>query len=122
VSQTLVRQQASLRALERSLTGFSDSADTLLRTSERDLVTTLELLGPVTEVLERYSPELPCVVLGLASANELAEAAVGGTHPGVTTITRLIPGRDPYTYEENLPLIGDDRGPRCHGLPHVTPA
>jgi phospholipid/cholesterol/gamma-HCH transport system substrate-binding protein len=122
VSQTLVRQQASLRALERSLTGFSDQADTLLRTSERDLVTTLELLGPVSKVLERYAPELPCVVLGLASANELAEAAVGGTHPGVTTITRLVPGRDPYTYEENLPLIGDDRGPRCHGLPHVTPA
>ncbi|KRB76258.1 hypothetical protein ASE01_14730 [Nocardioides sp. Root190] len=122
VSKTLVRQQASLRALERSLTGFSDHADTLLRASERNLVTTLELLGPVTDVLERYSPELPCVVLGLASANELAEAAVGGTHPGVTTITRLVPGRDPYTYEENLPLIGDDRGPQCYGLPYVTQA
>jgi len=122
VSRTLVRQQASLRALERSLTGFSDEADTLLRSSEKDLVTTLELLGPVTKVLERYSPELPCVVLGLASANKLAEAAVGGTHDGVTTITRLIPGRDPYTYQDNLPQIGDDRGPACYGLPYVTPA
>ncbi|MEZ0580245.1 MCE family protein [Nocardioides sp. MH1] len=119
VSQTLVRQQASLRALERSLTGFSVEADTVLRDSERSLVTSLELLGPVTKVLERYSPELPCVLLGLASANQLAEDAVGGTHPGITTITRIIPGRAPYTYQENLPIVGDDRGPRCYGLPYV---
>ncbi|QSR24309.1 Mce family protein [Nocardioides aromaticivorans] len=120
VSQTLVRQQASLRALERSLTGFSDEADSLLRSSQQGLVTTLELLGPVTEVLDRYSPELPCLVLGLARTNELAEAAVGGTHPGITTITRIVPGRDPYTYQENLPLVGDDRGPACYGLPVIS--
>ncbi|KRA27865.1 hypothetical protein ASD81_24245 [Nocardioides sp. Root614] len=119
ISNTLVRQQASLRALERSLTGFSDQADVLLRSSERGLVTSLRLLQPVSDVLERYSPELPCTVLGLANANKLAEAAVGGTHPGVTTITRLIPGRDPYTYGENLPLQGDVRGPVCYGLPYI---
>lgn len=119
LSRTLVRQQASLRALERSLTGFSDEADVLLRSSEQGLVTSLRLLQPVSKVLERYSPELPCTVLGLASANKLAEAAVGGTHPGVTTITRLIPGRDPYTTDENLPQLGDDRGPVCYGLPYV---
>jgi phospholipid/cholesterol/gamma-HCH transport system substrate-binding protein len=119
VSATLVRQQASIRALERSLTGFSDQADILLRSSQHGLVTSLGLLRPVTDVLERYSPELPCLVLGLASANKLAEAAVGGTHPGVTTLTRVIPGRDPYTYEENLPDLGADNGPSCYGLPYV---
>lgn len=121
VSQTLVQQQASLRALERSLTGFSDSADVLLRDSEQGLVTSLRLLQPVSAVVERYSPELPCLLLGLASANKLAEAAVGGTHPGVTTYTRVVPGRDPYTYEENLPQVGADNGPACYGLPYVTP-
>ncbi|MBM0123902.1 MCE family protein [Pimelobacter simplex] len=119
VSQTLVRQQASLRALEHSMTGFSDQTDVLLRSSRHGLVTSLGLLQPVTDVLERYSPELPCLVLGLASANKLAEAAVGGTHPGVTTITRIIPGRDPYTYQENLPQLGADNGPACYGLPYV---
>lgn len=119
ISRTIVRQQASLRALERSLTGFSDEADVLLRSSEKGLVTSLRLLAPVSAVLERYSPELPCTVLGLANANKLAEAAVGGTHPGVTTITRVIPGRDPYNYGENLPLQGDDRGPVCYGLPYI---
>ncbi|UUW90722.1 MCE family protein [Pimelobacter simplex] len=121
VSQTLVKQQASLQALERSLTGFSDSAGTLLRDSEQGLVTSLRLLQPVSAVAERYSPELPCLLMGLASANKLAEAAVGGTHPGVTTYTRVVPGRDPYTYEENLPQLGADNGPACYGLPYVTP-
>ncbi|WP_182378820.1 MCE family protein [Nocardioides sp. WS12] len=122
ISRTVVRQQASLRALERSLTGFSDETDVLLRSSEKGLVTSLRLLQPVADVLERYSPELPCTVLGLANANKLAEAAVGGTHPGVTTITRLIPGRDPYTYGENLPQQGDTTGPICYGLPYIDAA
>lgn len=122
ISDALVRQQASLRAMERSLTTFSDQADILLRSSERGIVTSLTLLAPVTETLERYSPELPCVVLGLAAVNGPMEAAFGGTNPGLTTTTRLIPGREPFTYGENLPLLGEDRGPVCFGLPHVTPA
>lgn len=122
ISDTLVSQQASLRAFERSLTTFGDEADTLLRSSEDGIVTTLTLLEPVSRTLERYSPEIPCLVLGLAATNRLAEPAVGGTNPGITTITRLIPGRDPYTPGENLPLIGEDRGPVCFGLPYVTPA
>lgn len=122
LSRVVVRQRASLQALERGLTGFSDEADSLLRSSESGLVTSLRLLEPVTAVLERYSPELPCLVLGLVRTNKLAEAAVGGTHPGLTTITRLIPGRGAYTYRDNLPVVGDDRGPTCYGLPDIDPA
>ncbi|GAB4002995.1 MCE family protein [Nocardioides ultimimeridianus] len=120
-SQTLVQQQASLQALELSLTSFSGKADTFLGLTRHGIVTSLTTLRPVTAVLARYSPELPCTILGLASVNRLAEAAVGGTNPGVTTISRLVPGRDPYTYPGNLPTLGEDRGPACYGLPYVTP-
>ncbi len=122
ISDTLVRQRASLQALELSLTTFSDEADVLLRSSEEGIVTSLNLLEPVSSTVARYSPELPCLLLGLASLNQFAERAVGGIHPGLYALTRLIPARDPYTYEENLPLIGEDRGPACYGLPYVTPA
>ncbi|THJ16024.1 MCE family protein [Nocardioides sp.] len=122
ISDALVRQQVSLRAIERSLTTFSDEADVLLRSAEDGIVTTLTLLEPVTRTLERYSPELPCVVLGLVAVNGPMEAAIGGTNPGLTTHSRLIPRRDPYTYGQNLPLLGEDRGPVCFGLPHITPA
>lgn len=121
ISDTLVRQRASLQALERSLTTFGDEADVLLRSSEEGIVTSLNLLEPVSRTLERYSPEIPCLILGLASLNEFAERAVGGIHPGLYALARLIPARDPYTYEENLPLLGEDRGPACYGLPFVHP-
>ncbi|WP_460851994.1 MCE family protein [Nocardioides montaniterrae] len=121
-SQTLVQQQASLKALELSLTSFSGKADTFLKLTRHGIVTTLDTLQPVSNVLARYSSELPCMVFGLSSANKLAEAAVGGTNPGVTTITRIVPGADPYTYPRNVPLLGEDRGPACYGLPYVTAA
>lgn len=119
-SKTLTTQQKSLHAFELSLLSFDNSANRLLDSSGKRLTTTMKLTEPVTEVLERYSPELPCTILGLASTNKLAEAAVGGTHPGINTITRIVPARDPYTYERNLPQIGDTSGPDCHGLPYVT--
>lgn len=122
ISDTVVRQKASLRAFERSLTTFGDEADVLLRSSEDGIVTSLSLLEPVARTVERYSPALPCTILGLATLNEAVEPAVGGVHPGLYAMTRLIPGRKPYTYEENLPLLGEDRGPTCFGLPYVTPA
>jgi phospholipid/cholesterol/gamma-HCH transport system substrate-binding protein len=120
-SQTLVDQQASLHAFELSLTSFSAGASKLLDSSGTRLTTAMGLLAPVADVVAKYSPELPCTVLGLASANKLAEAAVGGTHPGITTITRLVPAREPYKYGRNLPRIGDTQGPACYGLPYVTP-
>lgn len=120
LSDTVVRQRASLQALKQSLTGFSDQADVLLASSQHGIVTSLNLMRPVTSTLERYAPELPCVVLGLQEVNRPMEAAIGGTNPGMTTLTRIVPGRRPYTYGQNLPLLGDDRGPKCYGLPYVT--
>lgn len=120
-SDTLVRQQASLHAFLINLNSFSNQTDGLLRTSQAQLRTTMGLLDPVTNVVAKYSPELPCVVLGLASVNKLAEHAVGGINPGITTITRIVPGRAPYLAPRNLPVIGDTQGPGCYGLPYVTP-
>ncbi|MFC7502732.1 MCE family protein [Nocardioides sp. GCM10030258] len=121
ISDALVRQRASLGAFERSLTAFSDQSDILLRSSEEGIFTSLSLIEPVTRTLKRYAPGLPCLVLGLAEVNKPLEAAIGGTNPGLTAQTHVVPGREPYKYGENLPLIGEDRGPVCFGLPHVTP-
>ena len=119
--ETVVEQQASLRALELSLTSFSSEGDALLRDSGQGLSTSLRLLDPVTRSLARYSPELPCLIEGLAQGNELAELAVGGTNPGITTFTHVVRGREPYQYSSDLKLLGENRGPNCFGLPYVTP-
>lgn len=120
-SETLVNQQASLRAFELSLTSFSTDSRRLLGNVDMPLTQSVRLLAPVSGVLAKYSPEFQCTFLGLASANKLAEAVVGGTNPGISTITRVVPGREPYKFETNLPKIGDQSGPGCYGLPYVTP-
>lgn len=120
-SETLVQQQKSLHSFELGLTSFDGALSGLLGTSGHLIASTVNLYGPVAALVAQYSPELPCTVQGLASANKLAEAAVGGTHPGVTTITRIVPARDPYTYGKNLPTMGATNGPACYGLPYVTP-
>ncbi|GAC1591498.1 MAG: MCE family protein [Acidimicrobiales bacterium] len=120
-SNTLVNQQASLRALELSLTSFSTDTRRLLGNVDVPLTQSVRLLAPVSGVLAKYSPEFQCTFLGLASANKLAEAVVGGTNPGISTITRVVPARQPYKYGTNLPKVGDQRGPSCYGLPYVTP-
>ena len=119
--ETVVQQQASLRALELSLTSFSSEGDDLLRESGPGLSRSLRLLDPVTGTLARYSPELPCLIEGLAKGNELAEIAVGGTNPGITTFTHVVRGREPYQYATDLKDLGENRGPNCFGLPYVTP-
>ncbi len=119
--QTVVQQQASLRALELSLTSFSSEGDSLLRESGPGLSMSLRLLDPVTGTLARYSPELPCLIEGLAKGNELAEIAVGGTNPGITTFTHVVRGREPYAFPSDVKVLGENRGPNCFGLPHVTP-
>jgi phospholipid/cholesterol/gamma-HCH transport system substrate-binding protein len=118
-SDTLVAQQAQLHKTTGELSDFSNQTRDLVRASASGLQATVSLLAPVTSLLARYSPELPCLVGGLASANKLAENAVGGTNPGVTTITRIQPGAQPYRYPDNLPVVGDRRGPGCFGLPWV---
>jgi phospholipid/cholesterol/gamma-HCH transport system substrate-binding protein len=121
-SDTLVSQQAKLHATTQALSDFSIQTRDLVRVSAAGLHSTFTLLAPVSALLERYSPEIPCLVEGLAGANKLAENAVGGTNPGVTTITRIQPGAEPYRYPDNLPVVGDRRGPGCFGLPWVDAA
>jgi phospholipid/cholesterol/gamma-HCH transport system substrate-binding protein len=121
-SDTLTARQGDLRKLLLDLTSFSDESRSLVRRSETGLHSSLTLLDPVSAVLAKYSPELPCLLLGLQSVNKLAERAVGGTNPGVTTITRIAPNAKPYDYPANLPVVGDRRGPACYGLPYVDAA
>lgn len=120
-SATLEQQQASLHAFELSLMTFDSNTSSLLNRAGNLIVTSLNLYGPVAGVVAKYSPEIPCLVLGLDATNKRAEAAIGGDRPALSTITRIVPARDPYTYSQNLPVVGDTSAPACYGLPDVSP-
>jgi virulence factor Mce-like protein len=121
-SNTLVSQQASLDAFLLSLTKVSHSTQTFLATNKPALTKSLDLLNPVTGVLARYAPELPCTLEGLVIDNSYAEPAIGGTNASINTYTVLEPGDAPYTQAQNLPQLGDDSGPNCYGLPLLSQA
>lgn len=121
-SSTLVERQRALHDLSTSLAAFSTSADPAVRDNADSLAALLGQLAPVTATLEKYSPELPCFILGLAHLNATAEAPVGGKNPGITTFTRLQPGKSPYLAAEHLPVVGETRGPNCFGLPVISAA
>lgn len=118
---TITSQQASLRAFTLSLSTFSAEAEPLLERDTEAFATALETLAPVSDVLARYSPELPCVVMGAVLGNRAAERAVGGTRPGISTYTRIQPGAEPYRNPDDLPEVRETRGPNCFGLPDITP-
>jgi len=121
-SNTLIQQQASLDAFLVGLTNVSGKADTLLQRNGRPLANLLNYLDPVTQVLARYAPVLPCTLSGLVIDNKYAEQAIGGVFPGINTYTILRPSDYPYTDAKNLPIAGADNGPDCHGMPNLTPA
>lgn len=123
-SDTLVARQASLDAFLLSLTSFSDNTGAFLKTNQASLANVLNLLDPTTQTLARYSPEFPCLIQGLAVFNKHAEIEVGGVKPGINTYTILRPDNTsvPYTYPKNLPVLGEDRGPSCWGMPDVSAA
>jgi len=121
-SDTIVNQQASLHAFLLSLKSFSSSADTLLDTSSPELERTVKLLEKPSSIVARYSPEIPCVIEGTKVTNTWAEAVIGGNQPGIKTITTIQGGDEPYRSPVNLPIIGNDTGPNCFGLPRITRA
>lgn len=114
---TLQRQEDALQDLLTRLKGFSGTTDDLVRASSPGLRRSLTELRSTTRILAKYAPELPCTIQGVAYNNGKLEKAVGGLQPGITTFTRLQPGIASYTSPNDLPEIGDTRGPSCYGLP-----
>lgn len=119
-SNTVVSRQASLDAFLISLTNFSGKTGKFLRTNGRPLANLLDYTDPVTRVVARYAPVLPCTLSGLVVTNRNVAKGVGGAVPGINTYTIVHPTDQPYTYPKNLPILGEDSGPNCHGLPNVS--
>lgn len=116
-AETVTSQEASLQAFLVNLRSFSGTAERTVRVNARDLRSTLDQFRSTAALLNRYSPELPCVIKGVVFNNQKLEQVVGGLNPGVTTFTRIQPAMPAYSYAKDLPIMGDDRGPNCYGLP-----
>jgi phospholipid/cholesterol/gamma-HCH transport system substrate-binding protein len=113
---TLLSREDKLHAFLRDTSAFSDTAKTFLDDNGSNIVRLGQLSEPQLKLLNRYSPEFPCLLQGLVDqAPNLASTFRGFVfHIDLITLPRQPRG---YTAKD-VPVLGADNGPNCAGLPH----
>ncbi|MGY2873207.1 phospholipid/cholesterol/gamma-HCH transport system substrate-binding protein [Marmoricola sp. URHA0025 HA25] len=113
---TLLSRQVKLNAFLKDVTSFSDTTKTFLDNNGSNIVRLGQLSEPQLQLLNRYSPEFPCLLRGLVDqAPNLASTFRGFVfHIDLITLPRQPRGYGP----KDVPVLGADNGPACLGLPN----
>lgn len=119
ISNTIVDQQENLATTLMAAVGLGNTASDVLEPAQSDLIAAVQRLRAPLKVLGDYSPQLGCLLAGLATTLKEFAPAWGGTVPGVFMNAFFIPGVAPYTYPESLPIVNASGGPNCRGLPNL---
>lgn len=113
---TLVGREAKLNAFFKDVSAFSGTAQTFLDANGDNIVRLGELSAPQLKLLDRYSPEFPCLLRGLVDQAPMLASTFRGFvfHIDLITLPRQPRG---YTAEDRQ-VYGADNGPVCLGLPN----
>jgi phospholipid/cholesterol/gamma-HCH transport system substrate-binding protein len=113
---TLVSREAKLHAFLQDVASFSGTAKTFLDNNGDNIVRLGQLSKPQLELLNRYSPEFPCLLRGLVDQAPMLASTFRGFvfHIDLITLPRQPRG---YTAKD-VPVLGADNGPACLGLPN----
>ena len=122
---TISSQAGALNDVLLSAVGFSRSAVSVLAPNQENLVRSLNLLQPTTELLNTYSPTYTCLFQGAQWFLENGgRDALGGNGKSVVMDAALLLGDDPYRFPDNLPKVNARGGPggrpSCGSLPDPT--
>ncbi len=115
-AQTLTDKQGSLDRALGSLTGLARTTRLTLSENEKQLIAQTRSGRPLLALLDTYSPELPCVLVGLDRQIPNAKNVFQG---GIIhqTLELGAPQRTAYTAAD-APEFGEvGHGPWCLGLP-----
>jgi phospholipid/cholesterol/gamma-HCH transport system substrate-binding protein len=117
-ADSISSQRALFQRFLDSLGQVSERGTAFLDQNSAPLVDLLGSSLPTTELLARYSPMFSCFLQQMDRANRLQEANCGTRVPGVTAIISILgAGNEAYKNPSNLPVMGADLGPQCHGGP-----
>ncbi len=119
---TITTHQKALDALLLSVVGFAQSGVNVIGGNQPNLVRSLDLLVPTTDLLLKYSPTYTCMFQGAQWFLEHGgRDAMGGNGKSVVMDVALLLGDDPYRYPDNLPIVAAKGGPggkpSCGSLP-----
>jgi len=125
VGGTITNQAKDLDALLLANVGFSRAGVNLLGSTHDNLIQTINVLEPTTNLLMKYNPEYTCMLVGAKwFLDNGGYRAMGGNGRTVILDSGLLYGQDPYRYPDNLPIVAAKGGPggkpSCGSLPDVT--
>ena len=123
---TITGHASDLDALLLSAIGLGREGTDLLAPNQDNLVRSINLLEPTTNLLRKYNPEYTCLLLGGMWVLENGGWDYTGGANGYSVITDsgLLFGDDPYRYPDHLPVIAAKGGPGgkpgCGSLPDAS--
>jgi phospholipid/cholesterol/gamma-HCH transport system substrate-binding protein len=118
-ANTVFTQGPELAALLNRLTSLGRRGSELLAQNEDLLDRTLSAAAPVLGLLAKYAPQHYCLLMGFHLLHPLLNKVYEG---GAVKQNVRIPVPQVRAYDErDVPEYGDQRGPRCYGLPFDPP-
>ena len=120
IGATVTDKQTALHGFLQELDQLGATGTDFFDQNGQNLIDTLRLLEPTSGLLREYSPEISCFLEGEDNARRLLEPTLGGKRPYGILSVNILPGKDPYTYPNDLPEINAASGPNCHGLPNLA--
>lgn len=124
-SSTVTEHAGALDALLLDVIGFTKAGTQLLATSKDDLVESVNILEPTTNLLLQHNPVYTCFLQGTTwYLDNGGYAAWGGDGRTLQLDVALLLGNDPYAYPNHLPVVAAKGGPggqpSCGSLPDAT--
>jgi phospholipid/cholesterol/gamma-HCH transport system substrate-binding protein len=114
VNRNLVRDQDALAAFLRDTTGVAGTAEGFVAENEQRFITLAAESVPNLRLYERYSPQFPCLLDGIARSAELGDT-FGGLRSGLHITLEVVDNLEPFVPGDE-PEYLDDPGPTCFGL------
>lgn len=114
--KTLLSKQQTLNAFLKDTASFSDTAEAFLDANGDNIVRLGKISAPQTKLLNRYSPEFPCLLNGLVDQAPFLASTFRGFVFHIDLIT--IPQQPRGYTTKDAQVYGADNGPACLGLPN----
>jgi phospholipid/cholesterol/gamma-HCH transport system substrate-binding protein len=124
-SVTITKNKKALNELLLDAIGFSHAGINTIGRNEQNLVSSINLVAPTFELLNKYSPTYKCTFEGAVWYLENGgRDAMGGNGKSLNIDGGLLFGDDPYRYPQNLPKVqakgGPGGRPSCGSLPDAS--
>jgi len=127
-AKTVTDQQSMLDAALMSAIGLSNTGTDVVGSNHDDLVRSINLLEPTTDLLMKYNPTYTCLLVGSKwfLDNGGYDMVGGRNNKSLILDVGILGGDDPYKYPKHLPKINASGGPggkpSCGSLPDPSAA